>query len=357
MQQSQFQHMCKENFSQYQQAIIKYLSFFGKRNPAAVEQQAQPFQPPGSQSQMSQPHQNKNVKPQFHPVNLALTTNLGSTSSVSSMQPGVPNSQPNMFSSLQHSSGMGLEQRNVPSPLQHSARSVCQNILSKQQTYFSCNTIVNVSDSPLNHQTMLPPNLKQHMQSKVIQKQKQKMQMRNSQTGVTPGLEPPENQHQTLVPAIPGQPLATSQKSQHSSPQIGQQTLSSPLLKAGIPLQSSSSSSLIIASPSTPLTPSSIPLDPGTHNSCVSPLSRPEKSGQPKTSFTLNHVDIRTQICNRSSTSELNMLAGISASPLLMESTSPNGTQQASDTRQPVERLLKAVRIFSFFVSHDLNIY
>ncbi|KAJ6300722.1 hypothetical protein OIU76_021505 [Salix suchowensis] len=85
--------------------------------------------------QMTQQSIVKNEKIQFHPVNSTVKNGLGSSSLTSSMQSRVLNPRPGFFSSLQYSSGMGLEQRNGPAkkvalPAMESPENLHQPLLS-----------------------------------------------------------------------------------------------------------------------------------------------------------------------------------------------------------------------------------
>nr|TKR97979.1 mediator of RNA polymerase II transcription subunit 15a-like [Populus alba] len=300
LQRNQMANASKEKLQMAQQAIIKFVNYFRKKSTASVEQQADPCLQNSGQSQISQPPLNWNEKLQLHPVNLTMTNGLGSSSLTSSMQSRFLNSRPGFFSSLQYSSGMGLEQRNGPSMLQQSARKTGINFsAAPQHTNLSSTNIVNAFDSPFAHQTTLTQNLEQQMQKQNIQHKKEQMLIRNSQKSGSPAMESPENLHQPLISTTIHQPYSSSpRKSQLSSARMDQQTF--PL---------------------------------------ASPASTPLTSTSEYVAF--NQVDSQTQSHNQSTASGT---PGISASPLLEEYTSSPNT---SDTNQPLQRLLQAVKSLS----------
>ncbi|RQP01230.1 hypothetical protein POPTR_016G028200v4 [Populus trichocarpa] len=290
LQRNQMANASKEKLQMAQQAIIKFVNYFRKKSSASVEQQADLCLQNSGQSQISQPPLNWNEKLQFHPVNLTMTNGLGSSSLTSSMQSGFLNSRPSFFSSLQYSSGMDLEQRNGPSMVQQPAR---------KTGIISSNNIVNAFDSPFAHQTTLTQNLEQQMQKQNIQHKKEQMLIRNSQKSGSPAMESPENLHLPLISTTIHQPHSSSpRKSQLSSARMDQQTF--PL---------------------------------------ASPASTPLTSTSEYVAF--NQVDSQTQSHNQSTASGT---PGISASPLLEEYTSSPNT---SDTNQPLQRLLQAVKSLS----------
>ncbi|XP_058105043.1 mediator of RNA polymerase II transcription subunit 15a-like [Magnolia sinica] len=110
------------------------------------------------------------------------------------------------------------------------------------------------------------------------------------------------------------------QISQHSSPQIDQQSLLPSLPKAASPLQSATSP-FVVHSPSTPLSSSPIPLDP---EKPLSGISSNSKAGNLLTS-------------------------GMSPSLFLQDFTSPDGNQggKSSTVERPLERLIKVVQSVS----------
>ncbi|KAL8528348.1 hypothetical protein ACS0TY_005962 [Phlomoides rotata] len=144
----------------------------------------------------------------------------------------------------------------------------------------------------------------------------------------------------------PGTPFSISpqQVLQAASPQI--EYSDAAYKKAGTPLQSASANSpFIVPSPSTSMAPSPMPGDSDKINSGVSSLTNAGNS--------IHHPTTAASVPNQS-------LAigtpGISASPLLAEFTSPDGTHGITSTivsrnsnavEQPLERLLKLVKSMS----------
>ncbi|XP_073288252.1 mediator of RNA polymerase II transcription subunit 15a-like isoform X1 [Primulina huaijiensis] len=134
------------------------------------------------------------------------------------------------------------------------------------------------------------------------------------------------------------------QISLHPSPQLDQQNLQASHVKAGTPLQSANSP-FIVPSPSTSMVPSPMPGDSEKINPGVSSLSN---AG--------NIVHNSTAGASGPAQSLAIGTPGISASPLLAEFTSPDGTHGAASTivsgnnnvvEQPLERLIKVVKSMS----------
>ncbi|KAK6945577.1 hypothetical protein RJ641_013121, partial [Dillenia turbinata] len=137
---------------------------------------------------------------------------------------------------------------------------------------------------------------------------------------------------------------ASPQISQNPSPQIDQQNLLTSLTKAGTPLQSASSPS-VVPSPSTPLAPSPMPGDSEKVSSGVSSLANAGNSGHQQTSG-----------APASAPSLAIGTPGMSASPLLVESIPGDGNHgnastlvsgKSSVSEQPMERLMKVVKSMS----------
>lgn len=95
------------------------------------------------------------------------------------------------------------------------------------------------------------------------------------------------------------------------------------------------------------MTPSSVPVDLDKHPSGVFPLSVAENNGHPQTSVAHGQVQIQNQALTMGT-------PGISASPLLSELTSPDGNEQSNIMEQPLDRLLKAVRLIIKLLSDML---
>ncbi|KAK8988593.1 hypothetical protein V6N11_029976 [Hibiscus sabdariffa] len=138
--------------------------------------------------------------------------------------------------------------------------------------------------------------------------------------------------------------VASPQMPQHSSPQIDQQSLLTSISKTGTPLQSANSP-FVVPSPSTPLAPS--------------PMPGESEKPVPGTSSLSNAVNVGHQQgtgVQTGSQSPAIGTPGISASPLLAEFTSADGSHanavttvsnKSSITEQPLERLMKAVKSMS----------
>ncbi|XP_022860694.1 mediator of RNA polymerase II transcription subunit 15a-like isoform X1 [Olea europaea var. sylvestris] len=155
--------------------------------------------------------------------------------------------------------------------------------------------------------------------------------------------------HQPLKPGTPfstssPQVLQVASPQVHLSPQIDQQNLLTSHPKTGTPLQSANSP-FVVPSPSTSMAPSIIPGEFDKMNSVVASLSNAGNPGHHQTtgaSIPAQSLAIGTP--------------GISASPLLAEFTSPDGTHGVVSTivsgnsnvvEQPLERLLKVVKSMS----------
>lgn len=157
----------------------------------------------------------------------------------------------------------------------------------------------------------------------------------------------PSFHHQQLKSGIPfsmssqsSLQVASPQIGHHPSPQIDQQSILTSHTKAGTPLQSANSP-FVVPSPSTSMVPSPMPGDSEKINSGISSISNAGNS--------MHHPTTAVSMPNQS-------LAigtpGISASPLLAEFTSPDGTHGVASTivsgnsnvvEQPLERLIKVV--------------
>ncbi|XP_022864000.1 mediator of RNA polymerase II transcription subunit 15a-like [Olea europaea var. sylvestris] len=157
--------------------------------------------------------------------------------------------------------------------------------------------------------------------------------------------------HQPLKPGAPfsmsspqALQAASPQVGHHLSPQIDQQNLLTSHPKAGTPLQSANSP-IVVPSPSTSMAQSTIPGESDKINSGVASLSNAGNIG--------HH-----QIAGASIPGQSLAIGtpGISASPLLAEFTSPDGSHGAVSTivpgnsnvvEQPLERLIKVVKSMS----------
>ncbi|XP_075474379.1 mediator of RNA polymerase II transcription subunit 15a-like isoform X2 [Primulina tabacum] len=134
------------------------------------------------------------------------------------------------------------------------------------------------------------------------------------------------------------------QISHHPSPQVDQQNLLASHVKAGTPLQSANSP-FIVPSPSTSMVPSPMPGDSEKINPGVSSLSNAGSI-----------VHHSTTGASGPAQSLAIGTPGISASPLLAEFTSTDGTHGAASTivsgnnnvvEQPLERLIRVVKSMS----------
>ncbi|KAK4837586.1 hypothetical protein QYF36_006730 [Acer negundo] len=349
----------KTVFEYYQDKVLHFVKLFQQQKLASVQKHAQIRQPPDGQSQVSQLQQLGSTKVQFSSAKSTLTSTPGDSSPLSSMQQGILSSQPQMTSLLHSDLQTGQEQRNIPSSLQHKAKSEGQNIVGAQQEKLFCNTSVNGFDSDINspqksstvnpfqqhkqqvkHQMTQPQNLKRHIQPQLIQQKMQQMAMPDVQHPDTSGMrhqqplisQLSEHHPQMPLPVAPCQVRSTSPKiSQHSSAQADQKTLRSPL------------SPLIKASPSS-LTRFSIPADNGTLTSSASPLAIPQYFGHPHTTVAFTKVDTQNGIVNQSVAADS---PGVSTSCFHIKSTNQDGNQQSSSTKQPLQRLLDAVESLS----------
>ncbi|KAK1577575.1 hypothetical protein Q3G72_022899 [Acer saccharum] len=361
----------KTVFEYYQDKVLHFVKLFQQQKLASVQKHAQIRQPPDGQSQVSQLQQLGSTKVQFSLAKSTLTSTLGDSSPLSSMQEGILSSQPQMTSLLHSDLQTGHEQRNIPSSLQHTAKSEGQNIVGAQQEKLFCNTSVNGFDSDINspqksstvnpfqqqkqqvkHQMTQPQNLKRHIQPQLIQQKMQQMAMPDVQLPDTSGMchqqpwisQLSEHHPQMPLPVVPCQVRSISPKiSQHSSAQADQKTLPSPLSIGGGILHSPRSP-LIKASPSSSLTRLSIPADNGTLTTSAIPLAIPQYFGHPQTTVALTKVDMQNGIVNQSVAADL---PGVSTSCFHIKSTNQDGNQQSSSTKQPLQRLLDAVESLS----------
>lgn len=343
----------------------QFLHAFKKEDSVSAQQYTQ-LPPPGSQSQMTQ-------------RNSALTSKPVGLSPLSSTQQVVPSSQPNMMNLTCSGSLLELEQKDASSSFHDAARPEGHDIAGAQQIKSSNSTTGRsfYSESKfqqqnfveksfpqqrqLKHQMMQPQNVRQHMQPQFSQKKTQYMQMPNIKSVATSGMlqqdplisQQSANSHQMLLPKTPHHFQYTSHMSQHSSAQVYQKNLSLALSKPGTPIYSANSPS-ITSSPSTPFTPFSTPADSEKHPSDISPLLIPQNLGHPQRNFSLNLVDTENEVMTQS----LPVAGpGMSASSFPTESSSPNFEQQSSAMKDPLERLLKAVSVYSSFIFSIHSIY
>ena len=143
---------------------------------------------------------------------------------------------------------------------------------------------------------------------------------------------------------------ASSPQISHHSPQVDQHNLLQSQLKTGTPLHSANSP--FVPSPSPPVAPSPIPVDSDKPLSNLSSLTSTGQAGHQQTSLPPQTQSIAVNT------------PGISASPLLAEFTSADGSQanvptqvptKSNAAERPLDRLLKAVSISpaSYLLSFD----
>ncbi|KAK9150483.1 hypothetical protein Syun_008792 [Stephania yunnanensis] len=333
-----------------------------------------------------------------------------------SIHSGIPAPQPEMINALQPDSSLQLQQsaaRPIPTVTMNANQQAQMNMVSQNGSIElqpkinllqqNSNMFFNQQLRQQEHQVMLAHHLKQqlqsnHMSNLVMQQQEQQavlqrhqknmqiqnqQQQRHQQQKLPPWNQPQSHQmsqlHQTnevgdyktiqgisaksgkvpynspsLQPAHehvlktspypvssprPAQ-AASPQVSQHSSPQTDQQNLVSCLSRAGTPLQSTNSS-IIALSPSTSLAQSPAQGDREKPSSAVSSHSNAGSTvDQQAVSLAKPHSAVIST-------------PGISASPLLAESTATDNNQfsaptivsgESCKTEQPHERLLKVIK-------------
>ncbi|XP_038719466.1 mediator of RNA polymerase II transcription subunit 15a-like isoform X2 [Tripterygium wilfordii] len=328
------------------QEIKLYLARVVK-NSASNEHHVQVTQPAGGQTLISQPQQNRELKIQFNTANSALRSTVIGSPSLSATQLENQNLHSNMFSSVPYDSQVEMEQRNEPSMLQHE---LDQNTSgASAESNISRNSRVNAFDSAAKNPAVQPQHPQGHLQPQWFQQKKQQVLMQNNRLGFGTGMvnplacKPSNSPGQTLFLRTPTQLHASSPPMfQHSCPPSDQKILS-PLSKARLPLQSATSP-LAIPSPSSPLNPSSTSVAHAKNPSGVYPLSVSEYNGHAQTSASLAQDVIQNQVDNHSLSIGL---SDISASPLPTDITGPDGERQSLDTKQPIERLIKAVESIS----------
>ncbi|XP_066331188.1 mediator of RNA polymerase II transcription subunit 15a-like isoform X1 [Miscanthus floridulus] len=131
---------------------------------------------------------------------------------------------------------------------------------------------------------------------------------------------------------------ASSPQISHHSPQVDQHSLLQSQVKTGTPLHSANSP--FVPSPSPPVAPSPMPVDSDKPLSNLSSLTSAGQAGHQQTSLAPQTQSIAVNT------------PGISASPLLAEFTSADGSQvnlptqvpTKSAAERPLDRLLKALR-------------
>ncbi|TXG70242.1 hypothetical protein EZV62_005177 [Acer yangbiense] len=327
----------KKVFEYYRNKILQTVELFQQQKLASVQKHAQIRQPPDGQSQVSQLQQLGSTKVQF---SSAKSTSPGDSSPLSSTQQGILSSQPQMTSLLHSDLQTRQTQRNIPSSLQHTARSEGQNTSANGFDSPQKSSTVNPfqqQKQQVKQQMTQPQNLKRNIQPQLIQQKMQKMAMPNIKLPETSGVlhqQPLISQLSEHHPRIPI-PVAPCQ--------VDQKTLPSPLSIGGEILHSPRPP-LIKASPSSSLTRFSIPADHGTLTSSASPLAVPQYFGHPQTTVALTKVDMQNGVVNQSVAADS---SGVSTSCFHIKSTNQDGNQQSSSTKQPLQRLLDAVKSLS----------
>ncbi|CAO2186511.1 unnamed protein product [Urochloa humidicola] len=277
------------------------------------------------------------------------------------MQQGAMNAQQQSSSNLLSNSGMSTMQPNANS-MQANASSLHQ--LKQQQQEHQ----IMQSQQMKRQQQMLQQYQQKQMQSQIpiqqqLQKQQQQGQMQVPQLHsgndvnelkVRQGAAMKSGMYQQLgqrnyyqqmkqggtFPISSPQNLqASSPQISHHSPQVDQHNLLQSQLKTGTPLHSANSP--FVPSPSPPVAPSPIPVDSDKPLSNLSSLTSTGQAGHQQTSLAPQTQSIAVNT------------PGISASPLLAEFTSADGSQanvptqvptKSSTAERPLDRLLKALR-------------
>ncbi|KAF8654035.1 hypothetical protein HU200_062180 [Digitaria exilis] len=266
------------------------------------------------------------------------SSNILSNNAMSTMQPNTNSMQPNA-SSLQQ-----LKQQQQDHQIMQSQQMKRQQILQQhlQQKQM--------------HQSQLP--MQQQLQKQQQQGQMQVPQLHSgndvNELKVRQGAAMKSGMYQQLgqrnyyqqmkqggaFPISSPQNLqASSPQVSHHSPQVDQHNLLQSQLKTGTPLHSTNSP--FVPSPSPPVAPSPIPVDSDKLLSNLSSLTSTGQAGHQQTSLAPQTQAIAVNT------------PGISASPLLAEFTSADGSQaniptqvptKSSAAGRPLDRLLKALR-------------
>lgn len=394
----------KEKLGSYEKQIINFISTNRPRKAMTQPQQGQ--LPPSSMHSIPQPQSHENqINSHLQPTNIQDSVNNMSSLQHNSM-PGVSTAQQVIMNPMQPGGNLDSGQGNHLNSLQQVPASALQQntISTPQQTNMNPISTQNVIQPNLNtlqssSSLLQHPQLKQQQEQQMLQTQHLKQQFQQRQLiqrqqilqqqqqlhqpakqqlpapqphqmndvndmmrrrmGIKPEvfqqhLSSSQRQaypHQQLKPGSPfpvSSPqllqTASPQISQHSSPQIDQQNLLPPLTKVGTPLQSANSP-FVVPTPSPPLAPSPMPVDPEKPILGVSSIT---------TSTNLGHQ--QTGGASAPAQSLAIGTPGISASPLLAEFSGPDGTHgnalapssgKSTVTEQPIERLINAVKSMS----------
>ncbi|KAL8154414.1 hypothetical protein V2J09_012174, partial [Rumex salicifolius] len=404
------QHFHKDKLPALEKQILSVLNSHRPRKTGPPLQQGQ-IPPSHMQSlQQNQQSHSQITQAQSHDngVNSQLQSVNVQGSSVPNMQPGdmsgmhgsissltgITSSQPNMMNSLQPGSNLDSGQGNAPSSTQQNPVNAQQatpqpgmnmlhaslNSLQSNSNLLQGQHIKQQQEQQLKQQLQHRQQLlhKQQLFQQQQQQQQQQhlhMQQLKQQPGQIQGHQMPQIQqmndgndiklrqsmglksgllpqhlsqgqrYQQLKPGVsfPNSspqllPAGSPQINQHSSPQIDQQNILPQLTKVGTPLQSANSPFVPNMSP---LAPSPMPGDPEKPNSASSNAA--------------NIIQQHTNIAPASASSLAIGTPGISASPLLVESSPPDGhvatlntlPGKSGATDQPLDRLLKVVKSMS----------
>ncbi|RLM62322.1 hypothetical protein C2845_PM14G20480 [Panicum miliaceum] len=312
------------------------------------------------------------------------------------LQPGsnLESAQGNNFNHVQHGSmgaalqqgstgpmqgAMNAQQQSSSNLLSNNAMSTMQpNTNSMQQ---NASSLQQLKQQQQEHQIMQSQQIKRQQQ--IMQHLQQQKQMHQSQLPMQQQLQKQQQQGQMQVPQLhsgndmnelkvrqgaamksgmyqqlgqrnyyqqmkqggafpissPQNLQASSPQISHHSPQVDQHNLLQSQLKTGTPLHSANSP--FVPSPSPPVAPSPIPVDSDKPLSNLSSLTSTGQAGHQQTSLPPQTQSIAVNT------------PGISASPLLAEFTSADGSQanvptqvptKSSAAERPLDRLLKALR-------------
>ncbi|CAN6907392.1 unnamed protein product [Brassica oleracea] len=345
----------KDKVANYEKQIINFLNNHRPRRPI---QQGQ-MQQQSAQNGQDQSHDSQ-ANTQMQSMSMAGSVPRAQQSSLANMQNNVLSSRPGVSapqqsipaSSLESGQGnaqvtMGSMQQNISQQVNNSSASA-QSGLSTLQSNFN--------QAQLSSGLLQQQHLKQHQDQQMTQQLKQQFQQRQMlqllqkqqlsqqqqqqlqarQQGaqfqqhslqgqratyplqqLKPGSQLPATSPQLLPGASP------QMTQQHSSPQVDQKILMSPVNKMGTPLQPAHSP-FVVPSPSTSLAPSPMQVD---SEKAMGNTARQQQS-------VVQSIAIGTP--------------GISASPLLQELTSPDGNNlNQSAAELPIERLIRVVKSIS----------
>ncbi|KAK3030326.1 hypothetical protein RJ639_038959, partial [Escallonia herrerae] len=375
--------MPEDKVCSYMNMVTSYLDSVRSKNSALVQQQQQEQQLMlrGSQSKtLMPPHRSMNFQFTSLPQGLKFShidsshltppqgvTRLLAASTINSLQSGpLPGQETrNALRQLQSSSSSskysinrpewsgnsktGQDQRNASPSCHHSAKSAQQSILTvPEQTNSSPRTNLNSSDSttssvsssstsfPSQRHMLQVEKLKLPMQQPLIEPNRQQIQ--HHLTGQLTEYSP-----RSLLPPKLYELHASSQTSQLSSPQVDMRNLLPPPSKTGTPLHSTASP-FLLSCPSTPLTPSSVPVDSEKILLQKIPTfiaENPQHWERPVMS-----VDFQSRLTTESQTTVIDTHV-TSTSPLPVEVTSSEGSQQLDSLGQAHKRLVEAVKALS----------